>query len=84
MISGSDVLFALQKAADKKSREIGKKKKKANVSSSSSSSYLGSHGEEEGVNDEDGKVRPLCVKSEWGDRLDELEKRFQELSSKVV
>ncbi|BFG22254.1 hypothetical protein CerSpe_085280 [Prunus speciosa] len=84
IISGSDVLFALQKAADKKSREIGKKKKKANVSSSSSSSsYLGSHREEEGV-DEDGKVRPLCVKGEWGDRLDELEKRFQELSSKVI
>ncbi|CAL9007561.1 unnamed protein product [Prunus brigantina] len=84
MISGSDVLFALQKAAEKKSREIGKKKKKANVSPSSSSSYLGSHEEEEGVDDEDGKVRPLCVKSEWGDRLDELEKRFQELSSKDI
>ncbi|PQP99926.1 uncharacterized protein Pyn_33147 [Prunus yedoensis var. nudiflora] len=84
IINGSDVLFALQKAADKKSREIGKKKKKANVSSSSSSSsYVGSHREEEGV-DEDGKVRPLCVKGEWGDRLDELEKRFQELSSKVI
>jgi hypothetical protein len=26
------------------------------------------------------KARPFCVRSEWGVRLDELEKRLQELS----
>ncbi|KAM1053422.1 hypothetical protein ACFX13_000985 [Malus domestica] len=80
VISGSDVLSAMQRAAAKKNRESVKKKKKAPPSSSSS--YAGSHREEEGV-DEYGNVRPLCVKSEWGSRLDELGKRLQELSSKA-
>ncbi|KAM1612226.1 hypothetical protein TB1_000961 [Malus domestica] len=80
VISGSDVLSAMQRAAAKKNRESVKKKKKAPPSSSSS--YAGSHREEEGV-DEYGNVRPLCVKSEWGSRLDELGKRLKELSSKA-
>ncbi|XP_068329744.1 uncharacterized protein [Pyrus communis] len=84
VISGSDVLFAMQRAAAKKNRQSGKKKNKGKVSSSlSSSSYAGSHREEEGV-DEYGSVRPLCVKREWGSKLDELGKRLQELSSMAI
>ncbi|KAF5464532.1 hypothetical protein F2P56_014604 [Juglans regia] len=75
-ISGSDVLWALQKAAAQKNemsenKKSKKKKKKKGVSSNN-------HSEE--VNVDYRKVRPLCVKSEWGARLEELEKRLQELS----
>ncbi|KAG2725660.1 hypothetical protein I3760_01G076400 [Carya illinoinensis] len=75
-ISGSDVLWALQKAAAQKNemsenKKSKKKKKKKGVSSSN-------HSEE--VNVDYRNVRPLCVKSEWGVRLEELEKRLQELS----
>ncbi|CAN6565947.1 unnamed protein product [Malus baccata var. baccata] len=41
------------------------------------------HREEEGL-DEYGSVRPLCVKREWGSKLDELGKRLQELSSMAI
>lgn len=79
-ISGSDVLWAMQKAAAHKNRASGmktknKKKKRKGLSSS--------HVEEEVAMDFS-NVRPLIINSEWGGRLDELEKRLQELSSETI
>jgi hypothetical protein len=74
-ISGSDVLWALQRAAAQKKATSGSKKMKKQKGVSSSA---GGHREEDGV--DYSKARPFCVRSEWGVRLDELEKRLQELS----
>lgn len=77
-ISGSDVLWALRRAAAQKkaTSENKKMKKQKGVSSS-----VGGRREEDGV--DYSKARPVCVRSEWGVRLDELEKRLQELSSET-
>lgn len=85
-ISGSEVLFAMQKAAAKKSKESRKKKTNTRGGPEVLSS-VGRYREEEEEEEEDvdySKVRPLCVKSDWGTRLDELEMRLQELSSKTI
>lgn len=74
-ISGSDVLWALRRAAAQKKATSGSKKMKQQKGVSSS---VGGRGEEDGV--DYSKARQLCVRSEWGARLDELEKRLQELS----
>ncbi|GMI66737.1 hypothetical protein HRI_000343000 [Hibiscus trionum] len=68
-ISGSDVLWALQRAAAQK--------KKAKVKKKGSTSSEASHREKESLDYSD--VRPLEIKSEWSLKLDELEKRLQEL-----
>ena len=70
-ISGSDVLWAMQKAAAMKNKS---KKKKISKGLSS----MGGHREEDVAGDYS-NVRPLCIKSEWGPKLDELEKSLQEL-----
>ncbi|PRQ58584.1 hypothetical protein RchiOBHm_Chr1g0360901 [Rosa chinensis] len=80
-ISGSEVLFAMQKAAAKKRKETRKKKTKTSAEGLSS---VGRHREEEEDEVDYSKVRPLCLKSDWGRRLDELEMRLQELSSKTI
>ncbi|KAJ7963440.1 Death domain associated protein [Quillaja saponaria] len=67
-INGSDVLWALQRATANK-----KKKQKRKGTSS-----VVSHGEENGV--DYSNVRPLCIKSDWGPKLDDFEKRLQEIS----
>lgn len=87
-ISGSEVLFAMQKAAAKKSKESRKKKTNTRGGPEVLSS-VGRYREEEEDEEEEedvdySKVRPLCVKSDWGTRLDELEMRLQELSSKTI
>lgn len=83
-ISGSEVLFAMQKAAAKKSKESRKKKTNTRGGPEVLSS-VGRYREEEEEDDVDySKVRPLSVKSDWGTRLDELEMRLQELSSKTI
>ncbi|KAK6285859.1 hypothetical protein POUND7_012038 [Theobroma cacao] len=68
-ISGSDVLWALQRAAAQKTK--AKRKKKGLASSEASR------------RDKDGidysNVRPLEIKGEWSLKLDELEKRLREL-----
>lgn len=75
----------MQKAAAKKSKESRKKKTNTRGGPEVLSS-VGRYREEE--EEEDGvdysKVRPLCVKSDWGTRLDELEMRLQELSSNTI
>lgn len=75
-ISGSDVLWALQRASARKEEE--KKKKKRQRRGEEELSSVRSRGQESGV--DDANVRSLCIKSEWGDKLDELEKRLRELS----
>ncbi|XP_022757612.1 uncharacterized protein LOC111304877 [Durio zibethinus] len=68
-ISGSDVLWALQRAAAQKKK--AKRRKKGSAPSK------GSHREKDGT--DYGNVRPLQIKNEWSLKLDELEKRLQEL-----
>lgn len=74
-LSGSDVLWALQRAASKnKPKKKNKKKKQA------------SHADTRREDDDDVddgtnvKVKPLCIQSEWAVKLDELDKRLQEIS----
>lgn len=73
-IKGSDVLWALQKAAAKKNRSGGKKGKKIRMGKSKSPE---AEGEEDCL--DYSKVRPIRIKSEWSIKLDELEKRAKEL-----
>ncbi|KAL6123987.1 hypothetical protein ACLB2K_076503 [Fragaria x ananassa] len=80
-ISGSEVLFAMQRAAAKKRKETQKKKTKI-VGEGLSSASRNREEEEDGV--DYSKVRPLCLKSDWGRRLDELEMRLHVLSSKNI
>ncbi|KAL4361003.1 hypothetical protein GQ457_04G030290 [Hibiscus cannabinus] len=72
-ISGSDVLWALQRAAAQKKK--AKIKKKASTSTSTSSEV--SHREKNSIDYSD--VRPLEIKSEWTLKLEELENRLQHL-----
>ncbi|KAL6128502.1 hypothetical protein ACLB2K_071857 [Fragaria x ananassa] len=81
-ISGSEVLFAMQRAAAKKRKETQKKKTKIVGEGLSSAGRNREEEEEDGV--DYSKVRPLCLKSDWGRRLDELEMRLHELSSKNI
>ncbi|KAI8572903.1 hypothetical protein RHMOL_Rhmol01G0237100 [Rhododendron molle] len=74
-LSGSDVLLALQRASAQK---IKTKKRREYPPSSSSTKKRVAAAE---VNY--GDVRPICVKSEWITRVDELEKRLQELMDEV-
>ncbi|KAK8565651.1 hypothetical protein V6N13_020736 [Hibiscus sabdariffa] len=70
-ISGSDVLWALQRAAAQKKK--AKIKKKASASTTSEDSRR----DKDSIDYSD--VRPLEIKSEWSLKLEELEKRLQEL-----
>ncbi|XVF72955.1 hypothetical protein PTKIN_Ptkin12aG0161900 [Pterospermum kingtungense] len=72
-ISGSDVLWALQRAAAEKRK--AKRKKKGLISSESDASQR----EKDGI--DYSNVRPLEIKTEWRLKLDELEKRLQELEA---
>ncbi|KAI4328970.1 hypothetical protein L6164_021280 [Bauhinia variegata] len=72
-ISGSDVLWALQRATVKK-----KKQQKRRVPMpSSEDSRRGESGLDYST------VRPLHIKSEWGAKLDDLENRLRELSETI-
>ncbi|KAM6600121.1 hypothetical protein CsatA_019730 [Cannabis sativa] len=79
-ISGSDVLWAMQKAAAKKNKLSGgksmKKKKKKNMVIMSKGGLSSVDGDRE---EDLAGVRPLCIKTEWGPKLDELEKSLREL-----
>ncbi|XXG68077.1 hypothetical protein AAC387_Pa06g1253 [Persea americana] len=73
-LSGSDVLLALQRAAaDKASTKKGKKGKrmgsKRGVEQRPSPTAIADYSD----------VRPLNIRSDWGDRLDEMERLLQEL-----
>ncbi|KAK4787628.1 hypothetical protein SAY86_011461 [Trapa natans] len=75
-ISGSDILWALQRAAAKKSKSQRRAKRKTEKKIS----------DEDDTDDDDGKhreVRPIRIDSEWGPRLDDLEDRLRQLSRLV-
>ncbi|XP_045794864.1 uncharacterized protein LOC123889535 [Trifolium pratense] len=74
-ISGSDVLWALQRASNRK------KKKKHERGRDSSSNNMVSHMEETCVDYTN--VRPLCINDHWGPKLDELENRLRHLSDTI-
>lgn len=81
-LSGLDVLRALEKATAQKMK---KKRKERDGSALSSRKVIGrGRGErrednEELVDYDKESVRPLSIKVDWGTRLDELEKRLQQL-----
>ncbi|XP_012083117.1 uncharacterized protein LOC105642785 [Jatropha curcas] len=77
-LSGLDVLWAMQRAAAEKNRASGGATKKNRKTKGLLSAGGGGQREEDDV--DDSNVRPLCIKSEWSAKLDELDKRLQELS----
>ncbi|GMP61055.1 hypothetical protein CsSME_00023668 [Camellia sinensis var. sinensis] len=86
-LSGSDVLMALQRAAAQKI----KKKRRRDYSSSKLVKNRGPSGtvQKEGEEEETdtwnySNARPICVKSDWTTRLDEFEKRLQELVDTAI
>ncbi|KAH7519427.1 hypothetical protein FEM48_Zijuj08G0034900 [Ziziphus jujuba var. spinosa] len=83
-ISGSDVLWAMQKAAAHKNRVSGMKKKKKKKNKMKKSKGSSSSHVEQEVAIDYSNVRPLSISSDWGGRLDELEKLLQELSSERI
>ena len=78
-LSGSDVLWALQRAAaapPQKKKMTGSKKKKKR----GSSPVCGNRDSSPEDSLDYSNVKPLCMKDDWGSRLDDLERRLQELS----
>ncbi|CAN1157064.1 hypothetical protein LINPERPRIM_LOCUS27711 [Linum perenne] len=73
-LRGLDVLWAMQKAAAEKNKVKIRKKNKF----PSSSSAVGQMKLQEMP--DYGNVKPLCVKREWGVKLDELERRLRQLN----
>jgi hypothetical protein len=72
-ISGSDVLWALQRASGRK--KIMMKKKKKEVESGRDSETC--------VDYTNTNVRPLCINDHWGPKLDDLENRLRHLSDTI-
>ncbi|ESQ39317.1 hypothetical protein EUTSA_v10001667mg [Eutrema salsugineum] len=76
-ISGSDVLWAIQRAtAQRKRSNADKKTKKKKITGVELSSSAGESTRDNGV--DYSNVRPLKIKSDWGHRLDEFEKLLKE------
>ncbi|PSS26249.1 hypothetical protein CEY00_Acc07542 [Actinidia chinensis var. chinensis] len=75
-LSGSDVLLALQRATAQKLKK--KKKPRDYQTFLSTPKNRGPIEDEEDALDYS-NARPICINSEWMTRLDELEKRLQEL-----
>ncbi|CAA0834667.1 Unknown protein [Striga hermonthica] len=71
--SGADVLRALEMAAAERAKRKKEKKREAGVISRKK--------ENQGTPRNLDAVRPLSVKSEWDDRLEELERRLEQLAS---
>jgi len=78
-ISGSDVLWALQRAS---ARNKKKKKKEEYERGREDSSSALSRMEEIPVDYTN--VRPLCINDHWGPKLDELEKRLRHLQEDIL
>ncbi|KAK7258447.1 hypothetical protein RIF29_24024 [Crotalaria pallida] len=72
IISGSDVLLALQRVTSLKKNN----KKKKSMQRRVLSSVANPREQKDYTN-----VKPLCINTEWGAKLDDLEKRLRELSS---
>lgn len=76
-ISGSEVLLAIQRATAQRKRSNAdrmKKKKKRSVELSSSASKSTGDNVVDYLN-----VRPLRIKNDWGERVDEFEKLLKDL-----
>ncbi|KAK9064389.1 hypothetical protein SSX86_015771 [Deinandra increscens subsp. villosa] len=73
-ISGSAVLLALQKASAQKTSKKIKEKKSKNVKEDE-----GNRRKQGDLVDDFVDVKPLCIKSDWKDRLDELETQLHQL-----
>jgi hypothetical protein len=78
-ISGSDVLWALQRASGRK--KIMKKKKELEHERGRDSSSAVSRMDETCVDYTN--VRPLCINDHWGPKLDDLENRLRHLSDTI-
>ncbi|AEC10746.1 hypothetical protein AtNW77_Chr2g0269781 [Arabidopsis thaliana] len=79
-ISGSDVLWAIQRAtAQRKRTNAGKKKTKNRLSGVELSSSAGEPTGDNGV--DYSNVTPLRIKSDWGHRLEEFEKLLKEFQN---
>jgi len=77
-ISGSDVLWALQRAsAQKKKKKNGKNKKEHRREESSVATLT----EQTAVDYTN--VRPLSINANWAAKLDDLDKRLRELSDTI-
>nr|ACU15476.1 unknown [Glycine max] len=74
-ISGSDVLWALQRASARKNKKKNKKEHRRDSSS------VVTPTEETAVNYTN--VRPLRINANWGSKLDEFDKRLRELSNTI-
>ncbi|KAL2229628.1 uncharacterized protein LOC105178826 [Sesamum indicum] len=74
-LSGADVLMALERATADKTK---KKKARRNTGGLSRGRNSAGTAKQETSNFSD--VRPLCIKPEWSDRLEELERRLQQLA----
>ena len=77
-ISGSDVLWALQRASARKNKKKNKKQEQKRVSSS-----VATPREESAIAVDYTNVRPLCINPNWAAKLDELDKRLRELSDAI-
>ncbi|KAJ4892464.1 Uncharacterized protein Rs2_32212 [Raphanus sativus] len=76
-ITGADVLWAIQRATAQRKRSNAdrmKKKKKRSVELSSSASKSTGDNVVDYLN-----VRPLRIKNDWGERVDEFEKLLKDL-----
>ncbi|XP_074592258.1 uncharacterized protein LOC141848047 [Curcuma longa] len=79
-LRGSDVLLALQRAvAEKEARRLSEKKRRRGKRRTSTA-HGGGDGGEKGV-DSGEQVRPIEIRSDWETRIEELEKRIQDLRS---
>ncbi|KAK1422866.1 hypothetical protein QVD17_18155 [Tagetes erecta] len=74
-ITGSAVLLALQKANAQKTSKKITKKKKSKLKAENNQRKQGDAIEIEDYSD----VKPLCIKSDWKDRLDDLEMQLHQL-----
>lgn len=75
-ISGSDVLWAIQRATAQRKRTNAGKKKMKKIRGVELSSSAGESTEDNGV--DYSNVAPLRIKSDWGHRLEEFEKLLKE------
>ncbi|KFK37439.1 hypothetical protein AALP_AA4G257100 [Arabis alpina] len=81
-ITGSDVLWAIQRATAQKKKSIGDKRKKKKITGVVESSSTVECTGDNGVNYSN--VTPLKIKSDWGQRLEEYEKVLKELQDTEV
>lgn len=83
-LSGSDVLWALQRASvekAKKKKQQQSKRKQRKMDTNRQTEMKVMDADADADEDEHHRiVRPLCIKSEWDARLAELENRLEELT----